>query len=366
MVRGASSSSSSRPGQKASGSGTKPVDPRPAEAASKQGARPSGPALKRSNSLPARLASHPFEPAEVKPTRKPISRPEPDLKRAPETFDFRLHAGGRRQGAELKKAYLDGIVEKYPLGDSLRREIEGSRHYLQLIHSMHPKFRYYGPEQKIKAYQNLAATHPGLLAKHAKMRNKWHGIPNYPTSSRLMEAVEQKFLSNAMRLIQEDVEKKPFHRHGESGAVGDANGAIEFFTHNPRGAVDLYIEDGNKYAMHSHPPYGEPFASSASGPDHRGAAATYLGLKSKMKEYVTNGKDVLHIPPDSLELVQLHPDPEVEEAIGKFPVAFTLPKPQQPPYPFANHEAPATFKKDWAPPAGWKPPEDYPKPKVRP
>jgi hypothetical protein len=80
-----------------------------------------------------------------------------------------------------------------------------------------------------------------------------------------------------------------------------------------------------------------------------------------MKEYVTNGKDVLHIPPTNMGLVRLHPDPKMEETLGKFPVAFTVPKPQEPPYPFANHEAPAAFRKDWEPPAGWAPPEDYPR-----
>jgi hypothetical protein len=80
-----------------------------------------------------------------------------------------------------------------------------------------------------------------------------------------------------------------------------------------------------------------------------------------MKEYVTNGKDILHIPADSLGLVKLHPNPDMEKTLGEIPVAFRVPIPQQAPYPFENHEAPATAKKDWQPPAGWTPPEDYPR-----
>ena len=63
-----------------------------------------------------------------------------------------------------------------------------------------------------------------------------------------------------------------------------------------------------------------------------------------MMAYVTNGKDVMHIPPDSTKLVKLLPDPKWEKRYGKFPVAFELPAPQKPSYPFSNHEAPATFK----------------------
>jgi hypothetical protein len=176
-----------------------------------------------------------------------------------------------------------------------------------------------------------------------------------------MKPHEQKFLSEGMRLIREDVEKRPFHMHGESGAVGDRSGKVTQFKHNPEGSVALSVREGDKYALHNHRPFGEPFTSSASIPDHRGAAETYLAFGNKMKEYLTNGKDVLHIHPASMELVLLHPDPKSEETLGKFPVAFTVPKPQDPPYPFANHEAPAASKGNWAPPAGWTPPMDYPR-----
>jgi hypothetical protein len=147
-----------------------------------------------------------------------------------------------------------------------------------------------------------------------------------------------------MQLIQEDVEKKPFHIHGESGAVGNKNGEIVFFNHNSKGTVDLTIREGDQYALHSHPPFSEPFTSSASETDHKGAAKSYLAFHNNLNEYVTNGKDVLHIPPASLKLVKLKPDPKVEETLGKFPEAFRVPDPQRPPYPFANHEAPGVLK----------------------
>jgi hypothetical protein len=86
-----------------------------------------------------------------------------------------------------------------------------------------------------------------------------------------------------------------------------------------------------------------------------------LFADNKANEYVTNGKDVMHIHPASMELVKLIPLPRVEERMGKFPEAFRLPEPQQPSRPFANHEAPAAVRKDWQPPAGWNPPADYPR-----
>jgi hypothetical protein len=317
--------------------------------------------LKRSKSLPAHLPSHPLEPAEVKADRKPITRPEPDMGRPPEVFDFQLLAGGKRAGAELKKAFLDGVRERHPLGEWLVPEIGSSRHYMSLIGSLHPKFDSYSLERKTKAFNDLAGAHPKLIAEQAKWRNKMYGIPNYPTSSRMMEPQEQKFLSQAMHLIQEDVEKKPFHIHGESGAVGDLSGRIRQFNHNPKDTVSLTILPGDKYTMHSHPPFSEPFSSSASETDHKGAAEEYLDFNNKMSNYLTNGKDVLEIPSDSMQLIKLNPDPKMEETLGKFPEAFRVPDPQQPPYPFQNHEAPAAFKENWEPPAGWKPPEDYPR-----
>lgn len=176
-----------------------------------------------------------------------------------------------------------------------------------------------------------------------------------------MQPSEQKFLSKAMQLIKEDVENKPFHMHGEMSIVADRKGNVMAFTYNPKDSVSVGARPGDKYVIHSHPPFGKPYDSSASEADHRAAAETYLDFNNKMKEYLTNGKDVLHIQPNSLELVKSHPDPKLEKKLGKLPEAFRLPDPQQPPYPFSNHEATVAFKNDWAPPAGWKPPEDYPR-----
>jgi hypothetical protein len=362
MVRAASSSSSPNPGRnaQASGAGTK-ENSRVAQTASKPGASSSDPALKRSKSLPARLPSDPLRPAEVKADRKPITRLGPDRRYTRESYDFRRQAGGRRAGAELKKEYMDDVKEMYPTDEWIRSEISWNPDHMDLIKSVHPKFGSYSHEQKMKAFYNLVRSHPGLLAGLAKRRTQTYGVPNYPTSSRLMEPDEQQFLTRSMKLIQEDVERKPFHIHGESGAVGDKNGEIQEFTHNPKGSVTLTIQEGNRYAMHSHPPYMGPFTSSASDADHKVAAMLYSAFDNKMSSYVTNGKDVLQIPSDSLQLIKLHPDPEAEKTLGKFPEAFRVPDPQTPPRPFANHEAPAAFKKDWEPPAGWTPPQDYPR-----
>lgn len=355
MVRGTSSSSSSKPNTnaRASSSGTKGDDSRPPKPAAKQGAHSSGPALKRTNSLP----SQPRQPTEIKPNRKPITPPVPD-RRSPTDFQYGL---GTRAGAGFKQDAMERILAEHFMKDSLASIIESSPYYMECLKSMHPKVEHYTPEKKAKAYRNLAMAHPRLRAEVARKRNAMYSVPNYATSSRLMKPMEQKFLSSAMRHIQRDVVRKPFHMHGESCVTGDRNGKVVQFMHNAGDSVISSIRKGDKYTVHNHPPFVEPLTSSASEQDHKTAAESYLYLNNQMKEYFTNGVDVLHIQPASLELVKLLPDPKVEAVIGKFPVAFRLPTPQQPPHPFSNHEAPAAFKKDWAPPAGWKPPEDYPR-----
>jgi hypothetical protein len=110
-----------------------------------------------------------------------------------------------------------------------------------------------------------------------------------------MKPNEQKFLSEAMRLIKEDVTKKPFHIHGESGAIGNKYGEVLEFRHSPNHSISLDSMKGDKYYLHSHPPFKQPFTSSASELDHRAAAGTYLWFNNKAMEFVTNGKDVLHI-----------------------------------------------------------------------
>jgi hypothetical protein len=313
--------------------------------------------LQRSDSFPARLPSHPLQRTEARHERTSITRPKPDA-RPPE--DFR-EGGGKRQGAEVKYEFMKLVEENHFLRDWLAPKIEGNPEYMQCLESAHPRIRSYSPEQKEKAYYDFAFSHPALSAKIAKKRNELYAVPNYPTSRRCMKPAEQKFLTEAMRLIREDAENKPFHMHGEWGVVGDRSGAIVEFTHNPMGSVDLSSAQGDKYFLHSHPPFGQPFDSSPSETDHRVAAKLYMEFDNKAKEYLTDGKAVLHFPPANMELIRLHPDPKAENAIGKFPVAFTLPDPRLPARPFANHESPAAFPGNWQPPAGWKPPEDYPK-----
>jgi hypothetical protein len=314
----------------------------------------SGPALRRSKSLP-RLASHPFEPAEVKTVRNSISRPYPDARR-PKVF---RSAGGKLARAEAKGPYLDKIHKKFPLGGWLESTIQGDPENVQLLESMHPGIRRYTKEQEWEKYNKLVQSHPKLLAEMAKKRNELHAVPNYASSSRFMKPKEQKFLTQAMQAIQKDVEENPFHMHGESGVSGNRAGKVTWFGHSPERSISMELTPGDAYALHSHPPYQEPFTSCASEEDHKAAANSYLLFLAK--EYVTNGKDVLQIQPDSLRLVQLHPDPELEQKLGKFPEAFRLPDPQKPPRPFSNHEAPPAFPERWQPPAGWTPPADYPR-----
>jgi hypothetical protein len=159
-----------------------------------------------------------------------------------------------------------------------------------------------------------------------------------------MRPDEQRFLTQAFRRLKDSFQDKPFRIHGETAVVGNSLGAITQFVYSPKGSVSADNLPGNRYDLHTHPPFMEPFTSSASGADHIVAADLYLEHGNKTDTYVTNGKDVLHISPNSTELVKLIPDPEMEKELGEFPVAFTLPKAQEPPYPFANHEAPASFK----------------------
>jgi hypothetical protein len=316
-----------------------------------------GPAPKRAKSLPPPLLSNPLQTSDVNAKRKPITLPKQDV-RPP--MDFR-GVGGKREAVEFKQSTMSDIIENHYIREWLPKKIESSPSYMNFLESIHPRIASYNPDQLEKAYDALANTHPRLIVDMAKKRNRLYGISNYPTTSRPMKFIEQKFLSQAMLRMREDVEKKPFHIHGESGAVGDKQGNIREFTHEPGEAVTLTTKRDDKYTIHSHPPYGKPFDFSPSEPDHKVGTETYLIFNGKMNEYLTNGKDVLLIQPDSMELVKLHPNKKWEKKLGTFPVAFTVPHPQQPPRPFLNHEAPATFGNDYQPPAGWIPPPDYPK-----
>lgn len=298
----------------------------PASKASRD-SQASGPALKRSNSLPAHSPSHSRPPAEVKPVRPSITRPCPDT-RTPE--DFR-DAGTQRAAVEEKKEFMEEANGNHYLSRWMKPKNEGSRYYKSLLESRHPKFEKYNSEQKSKAYLSLIKSNPKIMVEMGKKRNFLYSVPNYATASRPMNPYEQKFLSQAMGRIREDIQTNPFHIHGESGVIGNITGEVSWFGHNPEGSVVLPVKKGDKYCLHSHPPFGEPFTSSASERDRGMATLAYLAFNNKMSQYVTNGKDILHIQPDSMELVKLHPDPNLEKMLGKFPEAFRIPEPRKPP-----------------------------------
>jgi hypothetical protein len=320
------------------------------------GASSSGPALRRSKSLP-RLPSHRFKPEEVKTVRKPITRPSPDTQ---PPVDFRMD-GGKPVGALAKRIFLEERLQRYPLGPWLQTAIEGNPEHMQFLESTHPSFHHYNPGQKWKAFDALAISHPKLLAGQVMRRNALFGIPNSPTASRSMRPFEQRFLTRAMQAIKEDVESKPFHMYGETGVIGNPHGDLTWAAHSAAGAVVIPNRPGDKYVLHNHPPGEEPYTSSASEQDHIMATLSYALYDNRINEYITNGKDVMYLQPDNLELVKLVPDARVENVIGQFPEAFRLPDPEKPPRPFANHEAPAAFRDGWQPPAGWNPPQDYPR-----
>jgi hypothetical protein len=324
---------------------------------------PEGPALKRADSLPSRLPSNSAQRTEAELDRTPITRPIPDTE--PPT-DIRPYApDGTRQAAEIKERFVKALDMSY-MEEGLWEKVETTPHYFDFLKSAHPNYMSYTPEQRVAAIENMAFSHPMLSAEMAHVRNVHNTVPNSPTASRTMRPDEQKFLTVAFQRIQEDVRNKPFHIHGESAVIANRDGEITYFGHNPAGAMATPIREGDTYHLHTHPPFAEPFTSSASEMDHLVSAQLYLGFDNKTNTYVTNGKDVLQIAPDSLHLVKLNPDPKVEEQLGKFPEAFKVPDPQLPPRPFSNHEAPAAFKEGWQPPAGWKPPERFWAPPKRP
>jgi hypothetical protein len=342
----------------ASGSGTHEVDSRLAQPSSKQGAQPSGPILKRTNSVPARLPSHPLPRTEVQPVRKPITRAHPDTRpprdfssppaESPKLFGIPLRTKKQveqmnerriRKGAERKAEAMKDMSD----GTGYRFDNRSRFEYREVLRAYHPGYDTYSEEMKYKALL-LWKNNPLYMAEVAQHRNEVNRIPNGATASRTMRPDEQVFLTHAFRDMRADFERHPFHIHGETALVGNAQGEVVEYKYTPALISHSTVSKGDKYSLHTHPPYGGPYQSSASAEDHRIAALNYLDFDNKMGTYVTNGKDVLHIQPHSTELVKLIPDAEVEKKLGKFPVAFALPKPQDPPYPFANHEAPGALK----------------------
>jgi hypothetical protein len=314
--------------------------------------------LQRSNSNPARPPSNTPERTQVKPDRPEITRSEPDPKK-PKHFGrilgiplpFRTNAGAKQKEQAM------GDHKSISFHD-LEPELKRNPELMDIIKKQHPKFDRYSMAGKAKTL-NLLKDHPAYTVALTKVQNEKLRIPTGPTASRTMKPGEQKFMTNAFQQLNEDIQKNPFHMHGETAITGTKDGEITQFNHTPGGVSHASPAKGDKYHLHTHPPFMEPSTSSASREDHNVAAKFYLRENNKTGTYVTNGKDVLHIQPDSTELVKLIPDPKQEEKLGKFPVSFSLPDPQRPPNPFSNHEAPAAFKENWEPPAGWKPPFQF-------
>jgi hypothetical protein len=350
---------------KTSDSGTKRAGSQPAQPPSKPGGQPSGPALKRSESLPARLPSHPFEPAEVKPARPPISRPLPDTKppvsflkpQGTETRESLFEKKSRRIfnipipfTQRMSKRTWDACVEKSNAmsanSSKLFEHLEympENKEYVDILKERHPDIASYSPQEIKKHSYNLLNKHPKFEAETAKSLNELYSIPSRATGSRMMKPGEQRFLTAAFKRLGEEFKNNPLRIHGEMGISGTKKGRISEPEYSSTQDVIIITKTDDNYVLHTHPPYHEPLTSSASREDHIQAAEAYYRLFHKRGCYVTNGKDVMHISPTSTELTRLIPDPKLEKKLGQFPAAFTLPEPQRPSHPFANHEAPGGF-----------------------
>jgi hypothetical protein len=250
------------------------------------------------------------------------------------TTDGDVHAGSLRKDAAANLA--PNTYAHYE--DRIKNNPE-FKEIKDIVYASRPDFDL-KPEAEKKLVLKELINHPKFRAEFAKARNEEGAIPNRATAFRMMDPYEQKFLTLAFREVDADVRKNPFHIHGESSIVGDKEGNLTWMKHYPDSEAKVMIRRGDRYHLHTHPPLMEPLTSSASGADHIAASAMYRFRDNHMSAYVTNGKDVLHIQPDSTELVRLIPDPFINQIFGPFPVAFKLPDPQWPPHPFDNHEAP--------------------------
>ncbi|HLP41023.1 MAG TPA: hypothetical protein VK465_05915 [Fibrobacteria bacterium] len=289
---------------------------------------------------------------EVKAARPPTTRTEPD-KFPPMHFSppparskflgipLPFRKSGITQGAKLKEEIL--VKNPYRFKDIEPIVMKDHPDLAEIVREHSPNYDRDPSHMKSKAMNEALKCHPKYLAIRLQHLNATHRQPTVATATRTMTPGEQTFLTDAFQRIHEDVQKKPFHIHGESAVIGNKKGEITDFHHEAKAHVGMPIEKGDKYYLHTHPPLWEPATSSASLSDHKNAAFHYFEDNRKILSFVTNGKDVLHIQPASMELVKLIPDSKMEETLGKFPIAFKLPDPQQPPYPFSNHEAPGAL-----------------------
>ncbi|HLP40997.1 MAG TPA: hypothetical protein VK465_05780 [Fibrobacteria bacterium] len=315
---------------------------------SKPGQPSQGPQLRRSDSLPARMPSDPIQRPEIENTRPSVTRPGPDV-------GSPINFGTPGQTAKSKEALKEQAKEKVA---HLRKTAFDKYDHFEAKINSDPEFREIKDRAEARARavnagkteqdpkkleQNIKnaviedlMSHPRFRVELGNARWEKQGIPNAPTSTRPMTEKEQVFLMNAHNRISEDVRKNPFHAFGEIGVLGDKTGKITEFNYQPRKAGSFKNMSENKYNLHTHPPFAEPFTSSASGQDHILAARFFD--KNDMFSYVSNGKEVVLINPNNMGLQRLVPNPEVEKKLGKFPVAFEMPEPKTPPYPFNNHE----------------------------
>jgi hypothetical protein len=211
---------------------------------------------------------------------------------------------------------------------------------IDIVKELRPRYARVAEKMRNEDMEEALKCHPKYWAAKLEILNEKARLPTVATATRTMTKVEHKFLDSALRRVNEDVRDHEFHIHGESGIIGNKKGEITHFHHEPKGSVNVPLAPGDKYNLHTHPPFSEPETSAASRPDHISAALIYSLRNREILSYVTNGKDVLQIQPDSTELVKLLPNKKMEEKLGKFPVAFTIPKPAPRPYPFSNHQAP--------------------------
>ena len=255
------------------------------------------------------------------------------------------YAGSIRKELLLTNSKKTSFPENYAhFEEWIKRDGE----YMEIILSQHPDFEKYGPEEKDKVFTALRGN-PRFQADFVMFRNLVAELPSGPTSTRTMYPDEQKFLTNAFRDLKEAMQKNPFHIHGETAISGDRDGQINYSEYIPRQPAKPRYLPEERYMLYSRPTFGRASVPDASLEDHITSAKKYNELDTlKMSTYLTNGKDVLHLEPHTAELVKLIPDPKAEQRLGKFPVAFQVPEPRQPSYPFSNHEAPAAFK-PWDP-----------------
>ena len=344
-------------GSRTTGASNERVASQPTHPPAKAGLPPLGPGLQRVDSNPARLPSNTPERPEAKPIQgisegpfRPgkLSRTEPDIfppmhfGRSPATkfwgIPLPFSKSSTIEGSKLKAAFLE--KKSLPFQDIEKIIKDSHPDLMEIVKELSPKYDRLSDNLRRIDMKDALKGHPKYEDIKFEYQNKNARLTTFATATRTMTEVEHKFLAKAMQRIQEDVERKPFHMHGESAITGDKKGKITDFHHEPRGGVDITLKARDKYYLHNHRPFNEPATSIASLPDHIAAAETYFMGNRKALSYVTNGKDVLHIQPDSTELVKMLPNPEMVKKMGEFPVAFTTPKPAPRPNPFTNHEAP--------------------------